>query len=451
MINLYYDNIFEGKPIPNCSKRWELSDGKIRLPVLSFREVHDPETVVKSTTTFYNTMSYYKVKVNLFTGKQTAKNLFYPVELNGLIKRSIYKAIPPKSLAKIKKKKMKLLLLWPEGGVGLNTMWDLKETIGELHGKDVPQEQICVVTSELNGAYKALLKGINLYSIDWWQIATQITYKARYGDEDLHWITREDRDKVLESVDKNLEFFDIDKWDYKNRKKLFTSYTGKETLQNAGLVSELIKRDFFDKGYVSYKLFEEKFELSKSELQRIIDYRDSQSHIDTKEKIIKSLSDKKYVIDYDGKTFDRAKYKFRNAPLYSSAFSLISENFVPFYKKQYLSELDALHITSTTWKHIAMGHPFMIIGCVNTMGYLNNEGYFSLNDMFEESYDRVADLTKKIDLICKQIDKLSRLTDEHLNNLIERAIPFLKENKRRFYYRDHKEKFLELFREMAYE
>ena len=451
MINLYYDNIFEGNPVPNCTKRWELSDGKVRLPVLTSRELHSPETVIKSTTTFYNAMRYYKVKVNLFTGKQTAKNLFYPVELNGMVKRSIYKAIPPKTLSKIKKKKMKLLLLWPEGGVGVNTMWDLKATIGELHGKDVPQEQICLVTSELNGAYKSLLKGIDMYAIDWWQIATQLTYKSRYGDEDLHWITREDTDNPLVGVDKNIEYFDIDNWDYKNRKKLFVSYTGKESIQNTGLVSELIKRDLFDSGYVSYKLFEDTYEPSGSELQRIIDYRDSDSQVATKEKIIKKLADKKYVVDYDGKTFDRSKYKFRNAPLYGSAFSIISEKFVPFYKKQYLSELNALHVTSTTWRHVAMGHPFLVLGCVNTMGYLNNEGYFSLTDMIEESYDRISDLTKKIDAMCKQVERLSKLSDEHLNNLIEKSIPFLKENKRRFYYRDHKEKFLELFREMAYE
>lgn len=451
MINLYYDSIFEGTPVPNCAKRWELSSGKIRTPVLTHRDAHHPENVIRDTTTFYNAMKYYKVKVNLFTGKQTAKNLFYPVELNGLFRRSIYDAIPKKTLAKIKKKKMKLLLLWPQGGIGVNKMWELKEAIGELHGKDIPHSQICLVTSELNGAYKHLLKGIDMYAIDWSQIAAQITYKSRYGFEDLHWITREDQDLLLSKTDKNLEFFDIEKWDYQNIKRLFVSYTGKETVHNAGLVSELIKRDLFDQGFVSYKLFEDSFELSSTEKQRIIDYRGVESTIQTKEKILNTLIDKKYVIDYDTKTFDRTRYKFRNTLLYQTAFSIISENFVPFYKKQYLSELGALYITPTTWKHIAMGHPFIVLGCVNTMGYLNNEGYFSMNSMFKEEYDRVSDLTKKIDLICEQIQHLLSLSEEHLNNIIKESIPFLKENKRRFYYRDHKEKFVELFREMAYE
>ena len=450
MINLYYDKIWEGKPIPNGAAGWELSDGVNKLPVQTSRSYHKNTNVVKQGTPFYNMMKLHKVPMKLFTGNETTSNLFYPMEYLGPKTGKIYLSIPPKTFNRIKKGKMKLLLLYPQGGVDFDTMWQLKHQIGELHGKGLSQEQIYVVTGELNQCYKNLLKGINIFGIDWWQVAYQYIYKVRYEKfmpQGLLGFT--DQYKALEKKKYESEFYSIDEWNYTGD-KLYTSFTGKANLHNLGMVSELIKRDLFDKGNVSYNIFDNDFKITESERQRLVDKRKSQAYQNEKNKSLDFLQDKTYVIDFDQKTFGNDMYKFKKELLKDTAFSILSEKFVPFYKKQYLDELNALYVTETTWRHVAIGHPFLMLGCQTTMAHLNEEGYFTFSDLFDESYDRMSDISKKIEMIARNVSLIAKMDKEDLDKKLKALVPFLKENRRRFYYKDHRGRFEKLFRQMAY-
>jgi hypothetical protein len=85
------------------------------------------------------------------------------------------------------------------------------------------------------------------------------------------------------------------------------------------------------------------------------------------------------------------------------------------------------------------------------MKYLNNEGYFSYVDIFNEAYDSVTDLAIKVNLIADEIERLSKLSKEEIQHKIKLTKPFILANKKRFYEKQHTWKFYDLFKEMEYE
>ena len=125
-INLYYDNIVNGTPVPNGITRYKINK-QYNIPVMSSLEHSDQ--VVK-TTYFYNVMKANEVTVNLFTKKETASNLFYPLELSKTaVQNKLVDIIPPKTLSRIKKRKMKLLLLYQQWMGNYKFMQNLKERV----------------------------------------------------------------------------------------------------------------------------------------------------------------------------------------------------------------------------------------------------------------------------------------------------------------------------------
>jgi hypothetical protein len=137
--------------------------------------------------------------------------------------------------------------------------------------------------------------------------------------------------------------------------------------------------------------------------------------------------------------------------LEDSVFAIIAEPFAPMLDKKYLSETNALWVSTNVWKAIAQGYPFIVVGSLSTMQYLNNEGYFSYVDLFNETYDSVSDLKIKLNLIMTEIDRISKLSNEDINNRINLTKPFIEANKKKFYDKKHTWKFYDLFKEMQYE
>jgi hypothetical protein len=137
--------------------------------------------------------------------------------------------------------------------------------------------------------------------------------------------------------------------------------------------------------------------------------------------------------------------------LEDSVFTIIVEPFTPMLDKAYLSETNAVWVSPNVWEAIAQGYPFIVIGSLSTMRYLNNEGYFSYVDLFNEAYDSVSDLKIKLNLIMIEVNRLSKLSKEEINSRIILTKPFIEANKKKFYDKKHTWKFYDLFKEMQYE
>jgi len=431
-INLYYDNFIDGKPVPNGVSKYKLNK-EYFIPVMSSTEPNDQ--VIK-TTYFYNVMKVNQVTVNLFTKDQTASNLFYPLELSKTSFRTrLVDVIPQKTLDKIKQKKMKLLLLYQPWIGDYKLMQTLKNRVDVLIRNEVPIEQIYLVTGDINCAYQEMFGKIKVFGIDWWQIAYQLTCKTKYQNDDYHWISFLPADIKLTKDQAKRKIFNGDNWN--NPTTLFTSLTGEFSTHSLALVSELIVRNLLNKNNTEFNIVKNKHINLDSKV--FIDKNASQDYITLKQAAIDQLLDETLTIE-------DLKLSLEN-----SLFALVSEPFSPKLDKKYLSETNALWVSPRVWEGIAQGYPFIVLGSLSTMRYLNNEGYFSYVDLFNESYDSVSNLAVKVNLIANEIDRLSKLSNEEVKERIKLTKPFIEANKKKFYDKTHTWKFYDLFKEMQYE
>ena len=78
---------------------------------------------------------------------------------------------------------------------------------------------------------------------------------------------------------------------------------------------------------------------------------------------------------------------------------------------------NAVFITEKTWKPIAAGQLFFIVGCRNTIAHLRKLGVDMFDDLIDHSYDSESDWESRIDQMYISIDKLLENNLEELYNI----------------------------------
>lgn len=441
-INLYYDRIIDNTPVPNGVSSYDFLRDCRNVPC-NKEKIHP----INEVTAFYNAMKVLEVsKINLFSGKETAKNLFYPLELGPGKKWDVdlLEIIPEKTVNRIRKGHMKLLILAPRISHDYSVLWKLRQRLDYMISKGITRDMIYIVLGDLNRTYRKLFDNPNVYGIDWWQIYSQITYNSRYGYKNWHWVFNEKRNVVVNPEDEDFQF---EKW---NPKRIFTALTGNSAIHNTTLVSELIYNGLENYGEYSYNL--EGYANPKNYKDfRITDRTRGIEYIEAKRQIIEKLSLTKKIFDLTYSEIQLDPFYLHKSVYEDSLINIVSGSYSPMFDKNYLDEIDVISPGIGIWRQLAKGHPFMILGCLNTMGYISNEGYFLPTQITSQHYDRVAKTPEKVALICDNIKQLSQLTSLEIRNKVEELIPFMKKNKEKFFDKPNKRKFEKLFREMTYE
>lgn len=444
-INLYYDKIIDGTPIPNGVENYDYTRDKFRIPFAI-----NKDSPVNEVTSLYNVMKVLEVpRLNILTGKETAPNLFYPLELAPGRKWDVdlLTVIPEKSLNRIRKEKMKLLIFAPRLSHDYKVMWKLRERLDYLGSKGITKDMIYIVLGDINGTYRGLFDNNNVYGIDWWQIYAQISYKSRYSLESWHWVFKERPSTRITEQEFEYEDFKFENW---NPKRIFTALTGNTAIHNTAFISELIYRDLDKFGEYSYNL--EGYSKAKDYTDfRITDKRRGEEYILAKKEIIERISStiKKLDIDHTMLTIDPLKI---NAKIFEdSLINIVSGSFSPMFDQHYMNETGVISPGLGVWRQIAKGHPFMVLGCLNTMGYIGNEGYFLPTQLTSHFYDRVSKTPDKVNLMCDNIERLSQMSSQEITDLASEMLPFMKKNKEKFFNKPNYRKFEKLFSEMVYE
>lgn len=444
-INLYYDKIIDEMPVPNGAPSYQFSNDKFRMPLTS--DKHSP---INITTSLFNVLTALNVeRVNIFSGNETSKNLFYPLELNK--GNTWYPAefedyIPVKSLNRIKKGKMKLLIFAPRLSHDFNVMWKLRTKLDMLGSKGITRDKIYIVLGDVSRSYRRCFDNPNVYGIDWWQIYTQLAYKSRYGQEDYHWIFRDPLFFHLSDEQFEKEDFRFENW---KPKRIFTAFTGNTATHNTAFISELIYRQLESHGKYSYNLSKNLVPQTHDNF-RIIDNTESQQYIDEKKEIITNLTNT-VQLDFNFQTIRSHPLNIDKRHYEDSLISIVSGSFSPMFNQQYLDEINVCSPGIGIWRQIAKGHPLMALGCLNTMGHVSGEGYFIPTLITNHFYDRVSKTPKKVKLMCDSIEKLSQLSEVEIQNKVEELIPFMQRNKEKFFNMKNQRKFEKLFSEMSYE
>ena len=90
------------------------------------------------------------------------------------------------------------------------------------------------------------------------------------------------------------------------------------------------------------------------------------------------------------------------------------------------------HLTEKTFKPIAMGMPFVIVGTQGSLKYLRSYGFKTFGNLWDESYDDESDDHKRIEKIAQVLKMLNGL-EERRQDIFESAQEIIEHNWNHFY------------------
>ena len=91
------------------------------------------------------------------------------------------------------------------------------------------------------------------------------------------------------------------------------------------------------------------------------------------------------------------------------------------------------HITEKTFKPIAMGMPFVIVGTQGSLKYLRSYGFKTFGDFWDESYDNISDDNERIAAVARTLAQLDNLEPELRNAIFHSASDIVRHNWNHFY------------------
>jgi hypothetical protein len=91
------------------------------------------------------------------------------------------------------------------------------------------------------------------------------------------------------------------------------------------------------------------------------------------------------------------------------------------------------HLTEKTFKPIALGMPFIIVGTQGSLRYLRSYGFKTFGDLWDESYDDEPDDAKRIEKIAQVLKLLDEL-GEYRQAIFDSAQDIVKHNWNHFYH-----------------
>jgi len=91
-----------------------------------------------------------------------------------------------------------------------------------------------------------------------------------------------------------------------------------------------------------------------------------------------------------------------------------------------------LHLTEKTFKPIALGMPFVIVGTKGSLKYLQEYGFKTFEGIWDESYDEAED-DVRIERIASLLRSLDELSVEGKQDLFNQCLPVIEHNWNHFY------------------
>lgn len=92
----------------------------------------------------------------------------------------------------------------------------------------------------------------------------------------------------------------------------------------------------------------------------------------------------------------------------STMFSIVSETTTFSHYR--------LHVTEKSFKPIAFFHPFVTWGQIGTLNYLHKLGFETFENLFDESYDLLANQQQRLNLIYKNIQDFDHLAYDQITH-----------------------------------
>lgn len=333
-----------------------------------------------------------------FSIKQTyeqpdsTKNNFYVIELNNVhTSEDLFSKIPQRT-KDLFSKGLSIMLYYPREGHSLEE-WFLN-IYNKLQKNNLLNFNILFVfgDTDITDNYKVFLKEHNLDSF-----LTPVAMDYFAGD-------------YFENVTVYNQSINLEKtYD-------FLFYNGKLRPHRLYAVSELARLEILKNNLVSLTATNHTAgAYSLDECLKVLEqYRISSNHLDSFVKTFKPL-----ILDMPANDFSQHSIHTTEISHYTKTFfSIISE-----------TTLTNRFITEKIYKPILNLHPFIIIGAPKTLKLLKERGYYTFEEMFDESYDDELDHVERVNKVITAIYNFSKLPVSEKQTIYKSIIPKLLHNR----------------------
>lgn len=271
----------------------------------------------------------------------------------------------------------------------------------EKHGYDNKKDTVVLmVVSECDSSWNYQMRGY----VD--------SARPNYSKDKIYFASEQlNNDTNDHDLLKKLSFFnqsiEVDKsclttWDLTHnvpKDKLFLSFNRRPNYHRTQLVLELINNNLIDRGFVSFSN-----EINGVNVSNIID---SMPISDEEKELYKVQLQNSLVLDHTG----------------LHKWDLTSEKVQNYYKRTYFSIVTETRttepevaFTEKTFKPIGHKHPFILLGSPGLIKWLHKFGFKTFHPYIDESYDDIEDYELRFKAVMSEINRLSNLTEDELDN-----------------------------------
>jgi hypothetical protein len=220
-----------------------------------------------------------------------------------------------------------------------------------------------------------------------------------------------------------------------DKKYDFLFYNGKLRPHRVYAVSELKKYGLLDNGLVSLTAStHSNGTYSLTECVNVLEnFGAASDHLDNFVKDFKPM-----ILDMPGDRFSQNNINNTISWHYTETFfSIISE-----------TTLENRFITEKIYKPIFNFHPFIVIGAPGILELLKEKGYYTFEELFDESYDNEPNHKVRIDKVIKEVEKFAKMSYKEKKDRYKKIIDKLIHNSKHYIDTTEKykrEEFLKIF------
>ena len=91
------------------------------------------------------------------------------------------------------------------------------------------------------------------------------------------------------------------------------------------------------------------------------------------------------------------------------------------------------HLTEKSLRPIACGRPFILAATAGSLQYLRSYGFETFGSVIDESYDTVQDPVERLQRICKEMKRISKLSQDQKRQLWQKLYTIAQRNQQLFF------------------
>lgn len=351
----------------------------LRIP---FREVNKE--------TWQNELAYYHIEIDWIDPAMIYQNVFSWIDKDVL------------EIIKNTETNLRLLLWFPNEGFSLSMPRFIDIIDFCLKDLMIPAEKVYFVFGDINiqknykiWKSKLGLEDINVFGFD--------CFESCYHNE-CRMILNSEHSKsfVLEDQRNKIQ----------NKSKRFIFKNANPRPHRLFFAAELLRRDLLKHSYFSWI---NRYHTPNAAIELVNRFnldRSQSSHI--LEKMQEFLENAPYILDFDAGSINNWLNQRLLIPdhFLDSYFTFVTETTFEDCKNE-----NVLFVTEKVYQPIVQFHPFIVAAGTGFLEQMKKYGYQTFPELFDEGYDREPDLKIRTQLILNNIEKVSNMPIEQLNEI----------------------------------